>query len=155
MVFLSTGLGLSRFPKIWDSKSIIYSKDSILFAILWPKTMILNQFGIAGSRNRLSPKQDMHNMTITCEILPVAETSESFLKDFKFGTTMLNPRWDNSNWKSAQRSMGQQLAVGLRKRLMLLSHSDLAVSVDAISGELVSRTMWLVWGIEGINRTDG
>ena len=40
-----------------DSESILYSKESILLTILWPKTVILNQFGIVGNRNRLSPSR--------------------------------------------------------------------------------------------------
>ena len=38
-----------------DSESILYSKESILFTILWPKMVILNRFGIVGNQNRLSP----------------------------------------------------------------------------------------------------
>ena len=48
-------LGLSRFLKLWDSESILYSKKDILFVILWPKAVRLNQFSILGNRNQLSP----------------------------------------------------------------------------------------------------
>ena len=36
---------------IIDSESIIYSKELIIFTILWPKTVILNRFRINGNRN--------------------------------------------------------------------------------------------------------
>ena len=54
-------LGSSRaesIPKIWDSEAIRNSKESILFPILWPKTVTLNQFSILGNQNRLSPREE-------------------------------------------------------------------------------------------------
>ena len=38
-----------------DSESILCSKESILFMILWPKTVILKRFKIIGNQNRFSP----------------------------------------------------------------------------------------------------